>query len=84
MSYHFNLPSGPAIVLIAGLQYLVSVVVGSRGGLVKEFVGNMVAQFGANLDRKLAGGEARVIEMDVGGVFWRWLKGPFFKRGGAK
>src|SRR5205823_7734907 len=37
VSYHFNLPSGPAIVLIAGLQYLVSVVVGSRGGLVKQY-----------------------------------------------
>jgi hypothetical protein len=51
---------------------------------VKEFVSNMVAQFGANLDRKLAGGEAQVIEMDAGGVFWRWLKGLFFKRAGAK
>jgi len=37
VSYHFNLPSGPAIVLIAGLQYLVSVFVGSRGGLMKQY-----------------------------------------------
>jgi zinc/manganese transport system permease protein len=36
-SYHFNLPSGPAIVLIAGLQYLLSVVLGSRGGLMKQY-----------------------------------------------
>src|SRR5919202_1607203 len=28
----------------------------SRGGLVKEFVGRMVAEFGANLDRRLAAG----------------------------
>ena len=51
----------------------------SRGGLVKEFVANMVAQFGANLDRKLAGGEASRAQIDAGGVFWRWLKGLFFK-----
>jgi zinc/manganese transport system permease protein len=37
VSYHFNLPSGPAIVLIAGLQYLASVAVGSRGGLLKRY-----------------------------------------------
>jgi zinc/manganese transport system permease protein len=36
-SYHFNLPSGPAIVLIAGLQNLLSVVLGSRGGLMKQY-----------------------------------------------
>jgi zinc/manganese transport system permease protein len=37
VSYHFNLPSGPAIVLMAGLQYIVSVFVGSRGGLMKRY-----------------------------------------------
>jgi carbon-monoxide dehydrogenase small subunit len=48
----------------------------SRGGLVKEFVGRMVAEFGANLDRHLAGGArpaGRAAELDAGGVFWRWL-----------
>ncbi len=48
----------------------------SRGGLVKEFVGRMVAEFGANLDRHLAGGARpaqRAAEIDAGGVFWRWL-----------
>jgi aerobic carbon-monoxide dehydrogenase small subunit len=48
----------------------------SRGGLVKEFVGRMVAEFGANLDRHLAAGgrpAARVAEVDAGSVFWRWL-----------
>jgi zinc/manganese transport system permease protein len=37
VSYHFNLPSGPAIVLIAGVQYLTSVLIGSRGGLMKQY-----------------------------------------------
>ena len=36
-SYHFNLPSGPAIVLMAGLQYLASVAIGSHGGLMKRY-----------------------------------------------
>ena len=46
----------------------------SRGGLVKEFVGRMVAQFGTNLDAHLRGSRAaRASEIDAGGVFWRWL-----------
>jgi carbon-monoxide dehydrogenase small subunit len=46
----------------------------SRGGLVREFVGRMVAQFGANLDAHLGGATpARAAEIDAGGVFWRWL-----------
>jgi carbon-monoxide dehydrogenase small subunit len=46
----------------------------SRGGLVKEFVGRMVGQFGANLEAHLGGSRpARAAEVDAGGVFWRWL-----------
>ena len=49
----------------------------SRGGLVKEFVGRMVAEFGANLDRHLAapGGApaAPAKQLDAGGVLWKWL-----------
>jgi carbon-monoxide dehydrogenase small subunit len=49
----------------------------SRGGLVKEFVGQMVAQFAANLDRHLAGGgkgaPAPAAQLDAGGVFWKWV-----------
>jgi carbon-monoxide dehydrogenase small subunit len=46
----------------------------SRGGLVKELVGRMVAQFGTNLDAHLGGSTpARSTEIDAGGVFWRWL-----------
>ena len=34
VSYHANLPSGPAIILMAGVVYAVSVVVGPVGGLI--------------------------------------------------
>ena len=34
ISYHFGLPSGPAIVLFAGVLYLFSMVFGRHGGLV--------------------------------------------------
>lgn len=33
LSYHFDLPSGPAIVLVAGGIYLVSIVIGRHGSL---------------------------------------------------
>ena len=33
LSYHFSLPSGPAIVLVAGLAYALSLVFGPAGGL---------------------------------------------------
>jgi carbon-monoxide dehydrogenase small subunit len=50
----------------------------SRGGLVKEFVGRMVAEFGANLDRRLAGGGAApAAQLDAGNVFWKWLWARF-------
>jgi zinc/manganese transport system permease protein len=34
ISYHFNLPSGPGIILVAGVIYVVSVLFGPAGGLV--------------------------------------------------
>lgn len=34
LSYRFNLPSGPAIVLTAGVIYLASLLLGPRGGLL--------------------------------------------------
>ena len=34
VSYHADLPSGPAIILVAGLLYALSVAVGPRGGLI--------------------------------------------------
>jgi zinc/manganese transport system permease protein len=34
LSYHANLPSGPAVILTAAAVYLVSVIAGPRGGLV--------------------------------------------------
>jgi carbon-monoxide dehydrogenase small subunit len=46
----------------------------SRGGLVKEFVARMVADFAANLDRRLAGGQAApAAQLDAGDVFWKWV-----------
>ena len=38
LSYHANLPSGPAIILVAGGVYLVSVVAGPRGSLWVRFM----------------------------------------------
>ena len=37
VSYHFNMPSGPAIVLMAGLAYLVSILFGSKGGIARPY-----------------------------------------------
>ena len=34
ISYHQNLPSGPAVILVAGVLYLLSVVFGPAGGLI--------------------------------------------------
>jgi zinc/manganese transport system permease protein len=34
VSYYWSVPTGPAIILIAGIFYLVSILVGVRGGLV--------------------------------------------------
>ena len=36
LSYHYSLPSGPAIILVAGAAYGVSVVLGPSGGLVTQ------------------------------------------------
>ena len=38
LSYHVNLPSGPAIILVAGGVYVVSVVAGPRGSLWARFL----------------------------------------------
>jgi zinc/manganese transport system permease protein len=34
VSYYWSVPTGPAIILIAGIFYLVSILVGVKGGLV--------------------------------------------------
>jgi len=36
LSYHYSLPSGPAIILVAGIAYAVSLVLGPAGGLVAQ------------------------------------------------
>ena len=56
----------------------------SRGGLVREFVGRMVAEFAANLDRSLAAGgkpAAPAAEIGLASVLWAWLKSLFGRRG---
>jgi carbon-monoxide dehydrogenase small subunit len=45
----------------------------SRGGLVKEFVRKMVADFAANLNARLGGSAAPAPQTDAGGFFWSWL-----------
>lgn len=37
LSYHLNLPSGPAIILVAGVAYIASILFGARDGLVKRY-----------------------------------------------
>ncbi len=36
-SYHFDTPSGPTIILLAGSLYLVSVMIGKRGGILWQW-----------------------------------------------
>jgi zinc/manganese transport system permease protein len=38
LSYQYDLPSGPAIVLAAGALYVASMIVGPRGGLLRRLV----------------------------------------------
>ena len=63
----------------------------SRGGLVKEFVKKMVADFAANLNARLGvpvgsapPEPAPVAQVDAGGVFWSWLWGRIRKVFGGR
>jgi zinc/manganese transport system permease protein len=38
LSYHYSLPSGPAIILVAGAIYAVSVVFGRQGSLIARYL----------------------------------------------
>ena len=38
ISYHANLPSGPAVILAAGFVYLLSLAIGSNGGLLRRYI----------------------------------------------
>jgi len=38
LSYHGDLPSGPAIILTAGMAYLLSIVLGAQDGLLVRFL----------------------------------------------
>lgn len=37
LSYHYNLPSGPAIVLVAGGLYIASIIFGRHGSILSRF-----------------------------------------------
>ncbi len=62
----------------------------SRGGLVKEFVKKMVADFAANLNARLgapAGAEPAVateMKIEAGSVFWSWLVSSMKRLFGGK
>jgi len=34
VSYHVSVPTGPAIILVSGVFYLLSILFGAKGGLV--------------------------------------------------
>jgi zinc/manganese transport system permease protein len=38
VSYHANLPSGPAVILSAGCIYLVSLAIGTNGGVLRRYI----------------------------------------------
>ena len=38
ISYHANLPSGPAVILAAGFIYLLSLAIGNNGGLLRRYI----------------------------------------------
>ena len=38
LSYRFDVPSGPAIVLAAGALYILSMLAGPQGGLLRRLV----------------------------------------------
>ncbi len=38
LSYHYSLPSGPAIILVAGIVYAVSLIVGPQGGILPRIL----------------------------------------------
>jgi carbon-monoxide dehydrogenase small subunit len=78
ISYQLQEESPTSTRILVGIDYSLQGPLAqfSRGGLVKEFVATMVAQFAANLDRHLAGGgsAAPAATIDAGGVFWKWLR----------
>ena len=38
LSYYTNVPTGPAIILVSGVGYILSMLIGPRGGLVWQFI----------------------------------------------
>ena len=48
LSYHYSLPSGPAIILVAGAAYGMSLVFGPAGGLVARALPRRHRRFGSH------------------------------------
>jgi len=38
LSYYFSVPTGPTIILVSGIGYLASMVIGLKGGLIWQLV----------------------------------------------
>jgi carbon-monoxide dehydrogenase small subunit len=79
IAYQLSDAGGGATLVAISIDYTLQGPLAqfSRGGLVKEFVGRMVADFGRNLDAYLAGGSQRAREVDASGVFWKWIWSRF-------
>ncbi|MEO1796639.1 MAG: metal ABC transporter permease [Pseudomonadota bacterium] len=45
LSYHYSLPSGPAIILVAGIVYVLSVFIGPVGGIVAQALPRRASEF---------------------------------------
>ncbi|MEM7428248.1 MAG: metal ABC transporter permease [Pseudomonadota bacterium] len=44
LSYHYSLPSGPAIILAAGLAYIASLMIGPVGSMATQYRGQVPSQ----------------------------------------
>ena len=38
LSFHYSLPSGPAIILVAGIAYVISLIFGPAGGVIAQLM----------------------------------------------
>ena len=79
IAYQLSDAGGGATLIVISIDYSLQGPLAqfSRGGLVKALVGRMVADFGRNLDARLAGAALRASEVDAGGVFWKWIWSRF-------
>ena len=48
LSFYYSLPSGPAIILVAGVAYLISLAFGSEDGIITQAVRRSTITNGEN------------------------------------